>query len=417
MAFPDAFSSADTQYNLGAGGNFGLPASAFTSYNLEKTATGASGADQGISNIERQQMIDTIYSFAQSKTSLLVPMIEEKVDFNATFMEFTREGNTSWVAKTKSAPKTPKTNLEHDRLAIFGYLLHNGLEIDLDNERRSRINLSARFQMKMTWDLGRIMDKFVQYSVTNPVIKLITQVDKDFSGAQTTGVEYPRAENFLLKTSGATINANLSTVTTLDDATASQPYGAEDFFDYLGQKVEDANTSVSDYIIIGSPKLRRAIKRLDKFRNRDYTIVYAGGDENSDVFRWNGWTFCIVKPDSYYNLLSRFSGSPIASRIGSTNPAYADKQLKFNKNGDYDSGGTALGVDLDGSTAAKGKGLETFIVLHRDALCYGEDTGANFMGVAQEHEYSFARLVYLKTGLAIGRRDPRKVWVVLYKTH
>lgn len=379
MAIPDANNT------------YAIPAAAFNKFNLEIKTGAGTISQQNINNVEARQMLNTVYSFAQQKASMLRPLLRDSYTFNGSVMTYLRGGKADWVAKTESAGLTPITTMDYDKRAVFRTLLHAGHNIDIDQDNQASIDIPANFQLQLSYALGRNIDRLIQHAATASVVKLATSVDKDFQGAQTAStVALPSAQR-IVKTTGAAVSG-ISTVSTLDNSVSTDTRKGEAFFDDIVEKIEEANVNLADVCIVGPPSLRRQIKNIDKFRNRDYSIVFAGNNENASMFNWLGLDFVIVN-DSYLNKRLEFEDHKIAV------------------NGDFDSSGTTLGADLSGANNK----LQTAVLISKDALRYGECPSSMYVGSDVLSGNSYAMNLYLKVGLAIGRVDETKVWQILFK--
>ncbi len=379
-----AITNVDTTRLTGSA--YSAPSSAFKEFGLEITSTGAL-TSQKIDDIEAVQMLDTIYSFAQTKSASLPMLCGMQIPMSSGVLQYTREGNADWAVKAKAAATTPHTTIDYDTRVVLETLLDQGHLIDMDMQRRARFALTPRVQAKLTYALARNMDKLVQFAMTQDVSQWATVVNKSWAGARTvTNVAFKDSQRLVRTTKHAT-----PAVAELYDTSSGNINGTQ-FFDNLVNLAEEANIAVENLIIIGSPELRRQLKRIADFRDDEVTVAYRG-NENLNVVTWLDLNFLFLKRDAFYNGKEQFE----------------DK--RYGVDGDIVStGGTAFAADL---SAIK---LETFLMVDMDSIVCGMPEGGNYSRVAKRMDQSDATELYMKVALAYGRMDESKIWQVIYKS-
>ena len=370
------------------GSSYSVPSSAFSLFALESSSSGAI-ASQEIDSVEALTMLNTIYSFAQTRSATIPMLIGDTQPITDGMLAYIREGNADWAVKSKAAANTPHTTIDHDKRVVLETVLNQGHLIDMDMQRRSIIQYTPHVQAKLVYSLARNLDKLAQFAVTADVPEWVTDIGKSWAGARTvTTVEFDD-DNRIVRTT----NAATPAVAEIFDATAGNSTGTE-FFDDLVNRLEENNIPISNVCCIGSPELRRQLKKIKDFRDAENNQSFKG-NENLQVIEWLGIKFVFLFRDAYYNGKEDFEGK------------------KYDRGGAIVSSGTSttFGADL---SAVK---LETFVIGDfGSGMVKGGNASQLYARVGKRLDQSDADELYMKVPVAFGRKDESKFFQVIFKS-
>ena len=189
-------------------------------------------------------------------------------------------------------------------------------------------------QLEASYSLARAMDTNIIEALTSPVQSRVATASSTFRGQPTINIS---------NLPDSCIYAHIKNNVWQDPTT--------DLFDVLTEILENQDLEVRDLWIIGSPKLRRKLKKISDFRDREKTISFKGMSENATYFGWEDFNFVFMGPET------------------KPDPSYGiSATTKFNADGGspVGSGGTALGA----GNVAPGK-VDSFIVVDFSTLYWG----------------------------------------------
>lgn len=375
------------------GSAYAAPAGAFRDFGLATSSSNALDS-QGIDDIVATSMLDTVYSFAQTKSASLPQLCGMSKEIKGGFLTYHRAGNVDWAVKSKAAADTPHAKIDFDERAVAVTLLDQGILIDMDMQDRASLQIGPQFQAKLTYALARNMDKLCQIAMTQQVPRWGMSTSATYQGARTVTLDSFDDDNRIVRTTGASTPA----VAEIYDETSGNKSGTQ-FFDDLVNLAEEANVPAHDLLIIGSPELRRQLKRLDDFRDMENTISYHG-DENLQVITWLGLNFLFLRRDAYYNGKEELEGD------------HYDKDGAIKASSVSSGAGKTTTFASDLSSVA----LETFLAIDMSSMVRGIPSGSNYARVGKRMDQSDAQELYFKAGVAFGRMDETKVWQGVYKS-
>ena len=372
-----------------------IPAGSFEGYQLGKAdgTNSLSGTTLDHDNLVTRSMADSIYHFAQTKTSMIPALFKQDGDFdNTDFFSYNRVGKMGWDFKTKAGQTTPLKEIEHDKRSVTSVILHTGFQDDMDYRRRRAWSITEQMQIEWTWSLARAKEHLAQYAFARNVIGLTETVILGYKGnVDSSVVSFPDSQlRVVVKDSTATSSANV--------AIGSLDTEQDRFIDDLTLMLEDTLLDISKCVIVATPYVRRRLKDITSFRNRESTVHlgYREGPqgENSWSFWYKDLFFVFLKRDAHLNLKALFNGK------------------YFNAKGEIVASTATVKKQLPADLATSN--YEVLIVFQDDGMCWKPDSGGIFYGNDVLPQNSFARITYMKTAYGAGRIDESKVFLFLH---
>ena len=349
-----------------------IPTDVFTTVNLQPNK------DLGVTsydNAELTQVLSDVYHYAQQSVSFLRPLLPNASDISAQFISKNTFGKMQLHAKQEEAGFTPLHTPSTGTRAYSAGLWDQGVLIDRDVDNMTQYSLTAHSQMELAKAVGRCYDQSIVEALTASVLVYSSEAAKGFQGVKTaSSTAFPEAQKYIYASvAGSTI--------TYKDVDV-------DLFDDLVLEFEKSSIAPENLLIIGTPSLRRKLKKVSEFRDTEKTIAY-GGNENLRMFEWLGYRFVFLGPEILIKK-SLITGSRVDADGGSA----------------VASGGTVVGAN---------DGFENFIVADLSGLIWGDYTKANEMLTADRDDLSHAKQMYMKVGFGGMRIDDNKVRIVAVK--
>ncbi len=255
-----------------------LPSNPFTQVNLAPNKT------DGVTSYDNAEMIETlssVYTYAQQKSSILMPLFEQR-PMTALFHNQDTFNKIHFIQKTEEAPYTPLYVPSGGTRSYTLLQYHQGIQISPTIEGVRRYALMPRAQMELANAIGRLYDLGILWAITQPVLSRSSTSAAGFQGIPTSNVvAVPNSSIYLKASSGGVVADELS----------------QEFFDNILEVIENRDLDPMNCWVIGGPELRRTLRGIASFRDKDSTRVYTG-PEQARYFPWNDLNFAILGPET-----------------------------------------------------------------------------------------------------------------------
>ena len=346
----------------------------FTQVNLSPNKTeGVTSYD----NAEQSRVMRGVYHFAQQKVSRLMPLINP-ITIDQMFIYKDRVNKSPWEKKTEEAPFTPLFVPSGSTRGFAPVQYHRGIQVSRLAQKYRRYAVMPEDQLEASYSLARAFDNNIIEALTSPVQSRVATASATFRGQPSINIS---------NLPDSSIYAHLSGNVWQDPST--------DLFDDLCEILENQDLDVNNLWIIGSPKLRRKLKKISDFRDMEKTIHFRGGSENVPYIRWEDFNFVFMGPETKPNSSYGISGTTKFGPKGGSPVA---------------SGGTALGA----SNVAAGK-VDSFIITDFSTLTWGTAPFLTESFSSLRDDLSYTPQMYATTAFGGMRVDDNKVKIVHYK--
>ena len=358
--------------------NIAQPSNPFTQINLEPNK------DVGTTSYDNAEMVETlskVYTYAQQQQSILMPLFD-KTSMSAMFHSQDTFNKVQFVQKVEEAPYTPLYVPSGGTRSYTLLQFHQGMQIPQTTSGMRRYAVTPKFQMQLSYAMGRLYDLGIIWALTQPVLSKSSVSAATFKGIPSTSVvNLPNSSVWLHGTvSGGAWQWSDITV---------------DLFDRIALHFENLSIdTMANLWVVGGPRLRKGLKKLTAFNNKETTLVYQG-NRNSRYLSWNDFNFAFLGPETKPNNTYNISASTQGTVDGGTPVA---------------SGGTAIGAA--NLTADK---VDSFIVVDFSTLTWGPAPYATRAFTSLRDDRSYTPQFYTEFGFGGMRLDDAKVLVVHYK--
>ena len=349
------------------------PTNPFTQVNF---APNKSEGVTSYDNAELTEALAEVYTYAQQSESYLMPLFSQD-SMGALFREQDTFNKVNFVQKTEESPHTPLYVPSGGTRAHTLLQYHQAIQISQTIDAVRRYSLTANAQMQLAKALARLYDKGILWALTKPVLSYASAAAAAFKGVRTaTVVSVPRASHWI---HGA---VKSSALTLADPSTA--------LFDDLALHLENKALEQQNLWVIGGPTLRRKLRAITDFRDREKTISF-NGVESSRYINWNGFNFVFMGPETI-----------------------PDKELGVGQYADAD-GGEAVASTVSGAVqVAKTHKPSTFVVADLSTLKWGTAPFADRMHTSLRDDISYTLQFYTEVGFGGMRLDDNKLMIVTH---
>ena len=357
--------------------NIAKPTNPFTQINLEPNKS------DGTTSYDNAEMVETlakVYTYAQQTQSILMPLFIQE-NMTAMFHSQDSFNKVQFVQKVEEAPYTPLYVPSGGTRSYTLLQFHQGMQIAQTTAGMRRYAVTPKFQMQLSYAMGRLYDLGIIWAITQPVLNKQSTAAKVFQGIPTANVvSLPNSSIYLHGTvaAGAWTWSELNT----------------ELFDKIALHFEEKSINPGSVWIIGGPRLRKALKKISEFRDKRQTLVFEG-NQNDTYFRWDDLNFAFLGPETKPEKSYGISGTSQGDADGGA---------------PVSSGGTALGVA--NLTADK---VDSFICVDFSTLHWGPAPFATRAFTSLRDDRSYTAQFYTEFGFGGMRLDDVKVLVVHYK--
>ena len=258
--------------------NIARPSNPFTQVNLAPNTT------EGVTSYDNAEMVQTlaeVYTYAQQEASILMPLFDQR-DMTALFHSQDTFNKVQFVQKTEEAPYTPLYVPSSGTRSYTLLQYHQGIQISPTIDRVRRYSLMPKAQMELAKALGRLYDLGIIWALSQPVLNLASKSSASFQGVPSASVvTVPDSSVYLQAAAGGRVAAPLT----------------QAFFDDFGEILENRDLDPASCWIIGGPELRRTLRNIPDFRDKESTI-HLQGPESARYMPWNGLNFCFLGPET-----------------------------------------------------------------------------------------------------------------------
>ena len=346
-----------------------VPSSAFNQVNISTNA-----ALTSYKNADLQEIKDGVYHFAQQKESKLLMTLSDVAMQKAQVEWYDRFGKLDLVSKTAEGPDTPLATADKDTRGLFCQPLHQGFQLDKDTAGLARYSISANIQRSISYAYGRNIDRVIQAAAFSPVLSRAVVAAQGWAGAVTVSTsDLPDTSYF------ACLN---------DDGTALSKLDTKNLDD-LAQSFEDDDIDPEEPVYIPmSPALRKQLKQISEFRNKENSLGMTGSEvEQRGMIRFGRFVFVSLTKDVAIGKLS--TAIKIKGGTG------ADRNQKDDGSGTVDVATTANYLATIAYTS--------------DAIRFRTQEGGTWMRLGERDDKSYLDQLYFHTSIGAMRNDDSKV--------